>query len=123
MLREAASAAMKMPNLETVEIWNGRKELAMLFRYQLNMGEPAALITRGSWEFVLPPSVVQAWEAVALKRGGYGSVIVKEVLDGTVIKSHGDAIHALKLLSPVIRPVSLRQIRMEHRIREGVYKW
>jgi hypothetical protein len=33
MLRAAAAAAMKMPNLETMEIWNGEKGLAMLFKY------------------------------------------------------------------------------------------
>ena len=79
---------------------------------------------RGTWEFALRPPVIQAWEAVALKYHGRGCVIVKELLDvGAVVKSHADAIHHLKLLNRVIRPVSLCQIRMEHRIREGVHKW
>jgi hypothetical protein len=65
--------------------------------------------------------VIKAWEAVALKHRGHGLVVVKELLDaGTVVKSHGDAIHHLKLSKPVIRPISLWQIRMEHRISEGV---
>jgi hypothetical protein len=34
MLHAAAAAAMKMPQLETMEIWNGRKGLAVLFKYQ-----------------------------------------------------------------------------------------
>lgn len=34
MLPDAAAAAMEMPNLETLELWNGREGLAMLFRYQ-----------------------------------------------------------------------------------------
>ena len=124
MLQAAASAAMKMPNLDILEIWNGQDGLAMLFRYQLT-GErqPAVITCRGTWEFVLQPPVVQAWEAVARKRGGNGSVIVKEVLDSTIIKSYGDAIHHLRLLNPVMRPVSLQQIRLEHRVREGAYKW
>ncbi|KAL2832168.1 hypothetical protein BDW59DRAFT_157626 [Aspergillus cavernicola] len=125
MLQTAAAAAMKMPNLETMEIWNGREGLAMLFRYQLTRGgRPAVITWRGTWEFTLRPPVAQAWEAVALKHHGHGSVIVRELLDaGAVVKSHGDAIHHLKLLNPVIRPVSLQQIQMEHRICSGVHNW
>lgn len=120
MLRSAAAAAMTMPRLETMEIWNGREGLAMLFRYQLARGGGPAVITcRGTWEFALRTPVVQAWEGVALKNHGQGCVIVKYLLnDG--IESHGDAIHHLKLSSPVIRPISLQQIRMEHRICKGV---
>ncbi|KAH7159821.1 hypothetical protein B0J13DRAFT_580996 [Dactylonectria estremocensis] len=98
MLRSAAEAAKKMTKLQTMEIWNGRKGQAMLFKYQLIGGvQPASLTCRGT-------------------------VVVKKLLDsGTVIKSHGDAIHYLKLSKSGIRPVSLQQIRMEHRIREGVH--
>ena len=122
MLRSAAAAAMNMPRLETMEIWNGREGLAMLFRYQLlGGGRPAVITCRGTWEFTLRTPVVQAWEGVALKNHGQGCVIVKDLLnDG--IESHGDAIHHLKLSSLVIRPISLQQIRMEHRICKGVKK-
>ncbi|KAK0715168.1 hypothetical protein B0H67DRAFT_634640 [Lasiosphaeris hirsuta] len=34
MLQAAAAAALRMPRLETMEIWNGRKWLAAIFRYQ-----------------------------------------------------------------------------------------
>jgi hypothetical protein len=122
MLRAAAAAAMKMPNLETMEIWNGEKGLAMLFRYQrAERGQPAVITWRGTWELTLRPLVIQAWDSVALRHRGQGHVIVKELLDaGACVKSHGDAIRHLKLSRPVIRPVSLRQIQMEHIIREGV---
>lgn len=122
MLQIAAAVAMRMPNLESMEIWNGREGSAMLFRYQLALEEqPAVLTCRGTWEFTLRPPVVQAWEAVALKRGSHRFIIVEELLDAGVVKSHGDAIYHLKFLNSVIRPVSLQQIRMEHRIREGVH--
>ncbi|KAL2066345.1 hypothetical protein VTL71DRAFT_2416 [Oculimacula yallundae] len=98
MLQSAAAAAMKMPNLETMEIWNGERGFAMLFRYQR----------------------IQAWDAVALRHSGQGHIVVKELLDtGVRVMSHGDAIDHLKL-SQVIRPVSLRQIQMEHMVREGL---
>lgn len=121
MLQTAAAAAMEMPKLKIMEIWNGREGFAMLFRYQL--GEevrPAVITCRGTWELKLQPPVVRAWEAVVLKYRGHGPLIVKELLDVDAVKSHADAIDLLKLLNQVIRPVSLRQIRMEHRIREGV---
>jgi hypothetical protein len=122
MLRAAAAAAMKMPNLKTMEIWNGKVGLAMLFRCQLaGVGRPAVITWRGTWEFALRSPVTQSWEAVAVKHRSHGSVIVKELLDAGIIKSHGDAIYHLKLLTLVIRPVSLRQIQIEHRIREGVH--
>lgn len=79
------------------------------------------LTWRGTWQFTLRPPIVQAWEEVALKRRDCRCVIVEELLDAGVVKSHGDAIHHLKLLNPVIRPVSLQQIQMEHRIRDGLH--
>jgi hypothetical protein len=123
MLQKAAAVAMKMPNLKSMEIWNGREGLAMLFRYQLTgEGQPAVLTWRGTWQFTLRAPIVQAWEAVALKRCSHKCIVVEEMLDaGVVVKSHGDAIHHLKFLNPVICPVSLQQIRMEHRIREKVH--
>lgn len=109
MLQTAAAVAMKMPNLESMEIWNGREGLTMLFRYQLTgKWQPAVLTCRGTWEFTLRSPIVQAWEAVALKRRcAHRSIIVEELLDASVVKSHGDAIYHLKFLNHVIRPVSL----------------
>ncbi|TGO49244.1 hypothetical protein BCON_0216g00180 [Botryotinia convoluta] len=118
MLQAAAAAAMNMPNLETMEIWNGEKGLAMLFRYQRNnRGQPAVIICKGTWELTLRPLVIQAWDSVSLEHCGQGNVIIKELLDiSDSIKSHGDAIRHLELSKPVVRPVSLRQIQMKHTI-------
>jgi hypothetical protein len=122
MLQAAAAAAMKMPNLETMEIWNGKKGLAMLFRYQrAERGRLAVITCRGTWEISLQPPVIQAWNSVALRHRGQGLVITMELLDADVdVNSHGDAICHLKLSSAVIRPVSLRQIQMEHILRQKV---
>jgi hypothetical protein len=119
MLQATAAAAMEMPNLETMEIWNGQEGLAMLFRFQsARGGRPSTITLRGTWELELRPAVTEAWEAVTLRHGGQGLVIAKELLGpGIVVKSHGAAIHYLRLSSMVIRPIALRQIRIEHRIR------
>ncbi|KAM0316305.1 hypothetical protein ACHAO8_003326 [Botrytis cinerea] len=115
MLQAAAAAALNMPNLETMEIWNGGKGFAMLFRYQRGkQGRPAVITCKGTWELNLGPLVIQAWDSVTLKDCGEGIVIIKELLDiSDDIKSHGDAIHYLELSKPVVRPISLRQIQMQ----------
>lgn len=126
MLEAAAIAAMKMPKLESMEIWNGREGLAMLFSYHQHRsvggGQRAVVTWRGTWRLTLQPPAIQAWEAVARKHGSGGFYVIKEPLDAdTVIKSHGDAIHYLNISKPVIQPISLQQIRTEHKIREGVH--
>ncbi|PKK42372.1 hypothetical protein CI102_13968 [Trichoderma harzianum] len=108
MLQAAAAVATKMPKLKTMEIWNGRKGVAALFKYQVFHDIQQARITwRGTWEFIMEPSVIRAWEAF-------------ELLDEATIKSHGDAIGYLMLSGQVIRPISLQQIRIEQRALKGV---
>ncbi|KAI0133733.1 hypothetical protein BJ170DRAFT_699613 [Xylariales sp. AK1849] len=105
MLQTAAAAAIKMPQLEMMEIWNGRKGLAALFKYQAFRNIQQATIT---------------WRAVVHQYDGRRLSLVQERLDEAAIKSHGDAIHYLMLSSQVIRPISLQQIRIEQKILEGV---
>ncbi|KAL6858415.1 hypothetical protein J3F83DRAFT_763559 [Trichoderma novae-zelandiae] len=95
MLQTAAAAAMKMPQLETTEIWNGRKGLAALFKYQVSRERQQARSTwRGTWELAMEPSMIKAWEALVRQRyAGWELDLVRERLDEDAIKSHGDAIH------------------------------
>lgn len=120
MLQAAAAAAKKMPQLETMEIWNGRKGIAALFKYQASRDRRrATIIWRGTWEMIMGPSVIQAWEAVVQQFDGWRLNVVHEWLDGAAIKSHGDAIHSLKLSSEVVRPISLQQIQIEQKFLQG----
>ncbi|EXJ90387.1 hypothetical protein A1O1_03488 [Capronia coronata CBS 617.96] len=121
MLQAAAAAARKMPQLETMEIWNGRQGLAALFKYQVFHDIQEATITwRGTWELTMESSIIRAWEAVISRYDGYRLNLVQERLDEAAIKSHGDAILCLMLSSQVIRSISLQQIQMEQRFLEGV---
>lgn len=115
ILQIAALAAMRMPKLKIMELWNGGKEVACVFRYQASQEyEPMKLTWRGNWTLFLEPCTIEAWEGVALRRNCRGVVVVKELLDTDVmIKSHGDAIHHLRLENQVVHPVSLWQIRRE----------
>ncbi|VUC34032.1 unnamed protein product [Clonostachys rosea] len=112
MLREAAAVAMRMPKLETLEIWEGRKGIAALFRYR---SRPARLTWKATWDFRIPDSVTRAWDKVAMTFYGGECAVVEQMLDGATIKSHGDSIVALQLSQMVVRPVSLQQIRREQR--------
>ncbi|KAN0089526.1 hypothetical protein V8E51_019786 [Hyaloscypha variabilis] len=117
----AAAAAIKMPQLETMEIWNGRKGLAALFKYQAFRDiQEAIIIWRGTWKLTIEPSIIQAWETVVHRYDGWRFNLVEEQLDEAAIKSHGDAIHDLMLSSEVIRPISLQQIQIEQKALDGV---
>lgn len=104
-----------MPQLITMELWNGRKRLATLFKYQ---SKPATITWRSTWDFALLPLVIPAWEGVVRKHDAGELIIRKELLNirRADIKSHGDAIHYLKLSHPVVRPISLQQIRTENKV-------
>lgn len=120
LLLGAAAAALKMPKLETMEIWNGREGLAMLFRYQTVRDAQSAVITiRGTFGLSLRPAVARAWDRVALQHRHGRVQVVSGSIDDRIIKSHGDAICHLKLATQVIRPVSLLQILKEHQVRAG----
>lgn len=121
MLQAAAAAVVKMPKLQTMEIWTGGEGSGALFRYEAASGRvPATITCRGTWELPLQPVAIDAWEVVAQRDDrGHRLVVVNELLESdAVLKSHGDAINHLGLAIPVVRSVSLRQILREHRMRE-----
>ncbi|KAI6083964.1 hypothetical protein F4821DRAFT_280477 [Hypoxylon rubiginosum] len=118
MLLEAASVALKMPRLETFEIWNGQVGSAALFRYQTS-DYGAVLSWKANWEHTIPSYVVEAWEAVAHAAGKNSSPLPLEysVDDAIRINSHADAINYLELFK-VLRPISLQQILAAHTARD-----
>ncbi|KAK9439890.1 hypothetical protein VB005_04505 [Metarhizium brunneum] len=115
MLRDAAAAALKMPRLDTMELWNGRWGVAMLFRYQRARNGQSAIITvRGTSVFSLGVAATEAWDMVA-RQHRHGRVVVQtSSIDPCAIRCHGDAIRHLGLSADVVRPVSLQQILSEH---------
>ncbi|KAH6691441.1 hypothetical protein F5X68DRAFT_220863 [Plectosphaerella plurivora] len=118
MLQDAAAAALEMPKLQTMELWNGKKGEAILFRYQrAQAGQQAATITiRGSSVFALESATMQAWNMVSRRQSNVDVVVQTELLNQT-IRCHADAVSHLGLLTEVARPVSLRQIVDENEYR------
>ncbi|RYP72866.1 hypothetical protein DL771_003904 [Monosporascus sp. 5C6A] len=121
MLEAAASTALKMPKLKTLEIWNGRVGSAALLRYQFEGSGCAVLSWKATWKFTLQPRVIKAWKAVAHAPDSDNYFLVQGFLDETIsVNSHADAINYLELFK-VLRPISLQQILAAHEMRrEGV---
>ncbi|KAK8064216.1 hypothetical protein PG996_008868 [Apiospora saccharicola] len=116
ILARAAAAARRMPQLETLHIWNGREGLAASFRYQAS---PPSITWRGTWPYTLRHEVIHPWKEVVYDRDPDAQLAVyHEAPDKRfVMKSHADAVHYLNLPASVIRPVSLQQIRLGDRVR------
>ncbi|QGI75237.1 hypothetical protein CEK25_000143 [Fusarium fujikuroi] len=110
MLQNAAAAAFKMPKLNIMELWNGRKGLE-------KAGSQLPLRYRGHQSL---PLGIQLWKlGIWLLTGHCHSKVVIQTssIDPNAIQSHGDAICQLGLLTEVTRPVSLWQIINGNRSR------
>jgi hypothetical protein len=120
LFQAAARAAIRMPLLQTMQIWNRRKGLAALIKYQKSYEtRKATIIRNGTWKMTLTPKVMKAWEAVVNQHDDWSLDLVQEELDEAAIESHADAIHHLGLSGIVIRPVLLQQIWIEQRALKG----
>ncbi|KAL7823432.1 hypothetical protein V8C26DRAFT_386488 [Trichoderma gracile] len=117
MLRAAARVAAYMPKLETLQIWNGRQNLAASFRYEAatEQGQASTITWRGTWEFILQAPVIQAWQSLASESSSHGLRVLYESIGADDVRCHGDAILLLELPEQVIRRVSVRQILNEER--------
>ncbi|KAM3076843.1 hypothetical protein ACMFMG_003691 [Clarireedia jacksonii] len=113
LLQAAGNAAHQMPTLQTMVLWNGRKGEACGFIYQ-NVDGYRSITWRSTWDLELDSHLVETWEMVADENARSKLQVRKELLSRDVIRSHGDAIHHLKLPHGVISPESLWQIRREH---------
>ena len=121
LLQAAAAAALKMPRLETMEIWNGRRGLAALFQYRAFRGlQQARILWRSTWKWRMVPSELQAWEAVAHPHSGGRLDLADKWMEEEAIQSHDDALYHLMLSGQVIPPISLQQVQREQKALEGV---
>lgn len=111
LLHNASLAALNMPQLESMVLWNSKRGEACAVIYQKNKTSRQAKLTwRATWDLELSHDVVESWQKAA--SDSYYLRIEIERVQG-VIHSHGDAIHHLRLPGGVIDPISLWQIRHE----------
>ena len=112
LLRNASSIALKMPQLKTMVLWNSEPGQACTVIYQRHTASAMATLTwRGTWNLELSDDVVESWKKVT--PGPCYLRLEKEALRDVDIRSHGDAIHHLRLPDGVVDSASLCQIRHE----------
>ena len=112
LLRNASSIALKMPQLKTMVLWNSEPGQACAVIYQRHTASAMATLTwRGTWDLELSDDVVESWKKVA--SGPCYLRLEKEALRDVSIRSHGDALHHLRLPDGVVDSTSLCQIRHE----------
>jgi hypothetical protein len=112
LLQNASSIALKMPQLKTMVLWNSEPKHACAVIYQQHTASAIATLTwRGTWDLELSDDVVESWKKVA--PGPCYLRLEKEALRDLEIRSHGDAIHHLRLPDGVVDSASLFQIRHE----------
>jgi hypothetical protein len=112
LLKNASSIALKMPQLKTMVLWNSEPKHACAVIYQQHTASAIATLTwRGTRDLELSDDVVESWKKVA--PGPCYLRLEKEALRDLEIRSHGDAIHHLRLPDGVVDSASLFQIRHE----------
>lgn len=117
LLHTAGMAALRMPKLHTLVLWNGTKGSAFAFIYRVDRGA-AYLNYRATWELTeeISSKVVELWEHVALESHSCFLRVAKlSLISSSVIGSHGEAIHHLDLPYQVVAPASLWRIRREYK--------
>ncbi|KAK3329760.1 hypothetical protein B0H66DRAFT_597324 [Apodospora peruviana] len=86
LLEAAGKAALRMPMLQKLEIWNAKAGEGAIFRY-----ERSGIITWfTSWPLNLDPGVIQVWDS-----------------------SYGSTLHMIELKEQMLHPVFLYQIQWE----------
>ncbi|KAK4232631.1 hypothetical protein QBC38DRAFT_6867 [Podospora fimiseda] len=139
ILVTAARAVRKMPNLEVIEIWNGgNRGLAGVFRFHVEARESCAdhkfgVITwRGNWIPNITDDIRKAWEQTVrvlnskAKTTDWGpnvsdlDIVMEQLDENVVIRSHADAILHLKIQTEVIHPKSLSQMLKETDVQYGL---
>ncbi|PQE15457.1 Oxoglutarate iron-dependent oxygenase protein [Rutstroemia sp. NJR-2017a BVV2] len=113
LLQAAGKAALRMPSLQSMSLWNGRKGEACAFIYQ-SLDGYRSITWRSTWDLEVEPYVVETWGRVAAENARSELRVEKQLLSSDIIRSHGDAVHHLRLPHGVIDRESLWQIRREH---------
>ena len=115
LLQDAGTAALYMPKLQVMALWNYVNGCACSFSYRREGNKPS-ITWRDMGDTELEPRVIQAWEKVASKHphAPYELEVERQLVHFEIINSHADAIHQLDLPRGVLDPVSLWQIQREN---------
>lgn len=127
LLEAAAGAAMAMPRLQTMELWNDDLQSGCIFQYCRTgaSGRPAIILS-SSWDLGLEPRVYAAWERVAQRHSDQAVTITR------VQSPNPERLYAttdrLALREQVAHPISLcgfrwRDADWQRAVRYELYPW
>lgn len=117
LLYLAAKAALWMPNLRGMVLWNVKESGPCAFKYVKQDGV-SQITWHSTWGFDFQAPVILAWADVAdlpsraIRFWGQG-LVRGRIPQVKAFSCHGEAIAWLQLPAGVIDPISLWQIRME----------
>lgn len=120
LLHKAATAAMEMPNLQIMELWNCIDGHAAIFRYESRSTAKTTASTltwRCSWQgwnSVVGGSVIEAWSQVAATNADRRLQFKVEPLRDEASKyaQYGGVLHHLKLRESILDGISEMQVRV-----------
>lgn len=116
LLHKAALAAMKMPKLQIMEIWNCENGYAAIFRYEAT-GTPESSACRLTWRCSwyaasIRDRVVKAWKNVASTIASRELILDTDPLPPASYPQYGSIIGQLKLRSFILDHISQMQVRV-----------
>lgn len=121
LLQAAARAAMRMPKLQVLELWDRRGEEAAVFRYK-TMDRRSVISWRGTWKVEIHGATLKAWKAVVLRHGGQVHELDVDV--GTFpeedVKERGFVFRHLELRDRILHHVSVQQVEAQDKIGQGL---
>ncbi|KAM0459883.1 hypothetical protein ACHAO4_002007 [Trichoderma viride] len=114
MLQAAGVAALAMPMLQTLEIWNGGIGYAAIFAYHAERGE-AVISWTSTWDLVFSPHVLDTWRKVGYKNHRCEKLSTKHRLIENIddVQGYVDVIDLLRTKKHVINRQSLDELRYE----------
>ncbi|KAI1121814.1 hypothetical protein F5Y10DRAFT_255466 [Nemania abortiva] len=117
----AATAAMEMPQLQTMEIWNATRSSLCIFRYRRTGSNGRPMITLiSSWGLILGPQVVSSWNDVTRKYFDEEVRVEEQTAAGEVIDTYATVIDLLELRQLVCHQISICQMRYEAEYRNRI---
>jgi hypothetical protein len=114
MLQAAGVAALAMPMLQTLEIWNGGVGHAAIFAYHAERGE-AVISWTSTWDLVFSPYVIDIWRKVGYKNHRCEKLGIEQRFIDKIdeIRGYVDVIDLLRTKKHVINRQSLDELRYE----------
>ena len=113
LVRTAAAAAQRMPQLEVMELWNGGEGHLCIFRYERLLERPRIQLL-STWGGQLGTRARACWGVVARGHSNHHELQAESIyLDASLIKSHVSVLHYLVLKRRLLNETSLHQMQTE----------